>query len=177
MRLSDQVLARRYAAAFVLAAAQPPAMEEAVAELQQAGRALGKEMRVFRHPCLSGAEKRSLLGAAVGKSISKMTLRFLELLIDKKRFGLLPQIAAEAGKVLDEEKGLLRATVRTAQPLTSEQAEVLKARLSRFSGKNVELEVGVDEGLLAGVSVRLGDWVLDASLQGRLRRMGEFLTA
>lgn len=177
MRLSDAVLARRYAAAFVLAAARAPAAEKPVAELRQAARSLAGEMTLFRHPRLSSAVKKSLLAAAVGKSVSKTTLRFLELLIDKRRFGLLPQIAEEAGKVLDEKNGLLRAAVRSAVALTPAEASALRERLTRFSGKKVELEVGVDEGLLAGLRVRLGDWVLDASLRGRLRRMGESLAA
>ncbi|MBI5244584.1 MAG: ATP synthase F1 subunit delta [Elusimicrobia bacterium] len=178
MNLSERVLARRYAAAFVLAAsAAEEGAETAVLELERAGGALRGEMSLFRHPRLSAGEKKALLAKAVGKSASRTALRFLEILVDKKRFGLLPLIVLDAGKVLDESKGLLRALARSAQPLTPQEAEALKARLSRFSGKLVELDAQVDESLLAGVSVRLGDWVLDGSLRGRLRRMGDYLTA
>lgn len=178
MNLSERVLARRYAAAFVLAAsAAKEGAQTAVSELERAGGLLRARMSSFRHPRLSGDEKKALLAKTVGRPASKTALRFLELLIDKKRFGLLPRIVEKAGKVLDERNGVLRALARCAHPLAPQEMESLKARLSRFSGKRVELEARVDESLLAGVSVRLGDWVLDGSLRGRLRRMGDTLKA
>lgn len=173
MRLSDRSLALRYATAFVLACGRDA--EKAVPELQQAERALAPSMALLRHPRLSCGQRKVLLGKALGE-VSRPTRRFLELLVDKKRFGLLSQIAGDAGRVLDLRRGLLRAEVVSAQALAPEELKALKDRLAGFSGRSVELGVKVDEELLAGLTVRLGDWTLDGSLKGRLRRIRQRLT-
>jgi len=173
LRLSDRSLALRYATAFVLAAGQDA--DRSVPELLRAQQALAPAMAFFRHPRLSSEQKKGLLAKALGE-VSRTTRRFLELLIDKKRFGLLAQVAEDAGKVLDVRRGLLRADVRSAQALSEDELKALRERLGAFSGKSVELGVKVDAELLAGLSVRLGDWVLDGSLKGRLRRIRRRLT-
>ncbi|MFA6030051.1 MAG: ATP synthase F1 subunit delta [Elusimicrobiota bacterium] len=175
MKPGERVLARRYAAAFVAAAARTGVEEQAVAELSAAARGLSGALAGFRHPRRTHAEKRQELGRLAG-SVSAVTLRFLELLLEKKRIDLLPASAVEAAIVLDERRGILRGKARTAAPLPPEAAGTLAAGLSRFTGRKVVLETETDEDLIAGASVRAGDWVLDGSLRGRLKRLSENLS-
>lgn len=170
--MTDRVLARRYAMAFCLSSESE---EKAGAELIQAHRALFDKMGALKDPRVSSADKKAVLQRALPQA-SAGTLRFLGLLVDKKRFGLLPHVAADLGRILDERKGVARAAARTSHDLPPAEQEALRARLSDFSGKSVVLDLKTDPELLAGVVVRMGDWVLDGSLAGQLRRLGEELT-
>ncbi|MEK7657044.1 MAG: ATP synthase F1 subunit delta [Elusimicrobiota bacterium] len=179
MNLSDRVLARRYAMAFCLSAAGKGAAggeaeEKAVGELLRAAHSLQDEMPSLKDPRVSPAEKKALIKRALPDA-SARTLRFLDLLIDKKRFGLLPHVTGDLGRILDERKGTVRASARSAHDLAPAEAEALRARLAAFSGKSVVLDFKTDPELLAGAVVRMGDWVLDGSLAGQLRRLGESL--
>ncbi|MBI3288392.1 MAG: F0F1 ATP synthase subunit delta [Elusimicrobia bacterium] len=77
-----------------------------------------------------------------------------------------PRLAAD-------KRGAAKAVVRTAAPLSPEAQKQLAAKLKSFSGKDIELEIKEDPELIGGVSVKIGDWVLDSSLRGQLRRMRE----
>jgi len=176
MTSSDRILARRYAAALFLSAAQAREEDRTAAELQEAVRVLVPRMAVFRHPKTPVPQKREALRKALGGRVLPRTLRWLELLVEKKRFSLLAQAATDYGELLDEARGTERASVRTAFELDVRQAEELSRRLEAFGGRKVLLSAAVDKALLAGMVVRMGDWVLDSSLQGELRRLRERLS-
>ena len=113
---------------------------------------------------------------SAGPSASPKTLKLMELLIDKKRFGLLPTVAAEFGRLADEARGLVRAQVRAAAELSPAESERLQAALGALSGKRVAVSVSAAPELLGGAVVRMGDWVIDGSIQGRLRRLEKHLS-
>lgn len=176
MNISDRTLSRRYAQAFYDGARDAAEGERAVAELAEARARLMPKMGAFRHPRVSPADKKSLLKREL-PGASERTRRFLELLIDKKRFGLLPLIAADAARISDDRRGVAHASVRAAQALTDDQRRALEKALGAYSGKKVAVDVRTDPALLAGVVVRMGDWVFDASLKGQLKRLKERLAA
>ncbi|MFA5140163.1 MAG: ATP synthase F1 subunit delta [Elusimicrobiota bacterium] len=177
MTASDRILARRYAAALFLCATGAREEDRTAAELREAVRAVAPRMALFRHPKVPVSQKREMLRKELGDRVSGRTLRWLELLVEKKRFNLLPQAASDFAGLLDEARGTVRASVRSAFELDARQTQELSRRLEAFGGKKVLLSAGVDEGLLAGMVVRMGDWVLDSSLQGELRRLRERLAA
>ncbi len=177
MNTNDSVLSRRYALALYQSAAE--AREESVVaeEITAAARALSTAMAEFSHPRVSLEDKKGNLRDALGGKCSKRTLRFLELLIEKKRFALLPHMAADFGKIYDEGRGVVHASVKTAAELTEDEQETLIKRLGAFVGKTVVLDVRVDETLMGGLVVRLGDWTLDGSLKGKLKNLRADLAA
>ncbi len=69
------------------------------------------------------------------------------------------------------------ARVRTARPLDDESRGELVASLTALTGKNVELQIAVDESLLGGVLVEIGDLRLDASTRGRLSVLRDAVAA
>jgi F-type H+-transporting ATPase subunit delta len=73
--------------------------------------------------------------------------------------------------MLDAQRGTVRAHVRSAGRLGEAEQRRLTDDLRKFSGKEVILDVKESPELLGGVVVRMGDWVLDGSLQGKLRRL------
>ena len=67
-----------------------------------------------------------------------------------------------------EERNRAIAEVTVAVPLTAEQADRLRAALSRQVGREVGLQVNVDPAVIGGVRVRLGDEVIEGTVAGRL---------
>ena len=82
-------------------------------------------------------------------------------------------IARVYGRLAADKRGVAKAVVRTARPLSADAQKTLSSHLKKFAGKDVELDVKEDPELIGGVTVKIGDWVLDSSLRGQLRRLRE----
>lgn len=173
MQASDRVLAARYARALFAAAAEKGEEGKVQAELTAAHRGLLDAAAILKHPQVSTAEKKSIVHKALDGKAGPITLRFLDLLIDKKRFELLPLLSMNLGRLIAEKNNVAKAHVRTARPLPAEAQQKLKDKLKAFAGKNIELDIKEDPEILGGVIVRLGDWVLDSSLRGQLKQLKE----
>lgn len=107
--------------------------------------------------------------------LSRLSSRFLELLLDNQRLVHLPQVLEALGDLLDEKLGVERASVTSAFELTADQQSRLKALLERSLGTSVELEISVDPELLGGFVLLLGSVRYDVSLQGELEQMAGHL--
>ncbi len=176
MQGPDRVLAGRYGKALFQAAEDQSVEERVHEEIVAAERALSEAAHAayLGTPRVSAADKKARIKEVLGAKTHQLTLRFLELLIDKKRFGLLPLMGAMLERFIAEKKNKGVAKVHSAVAISAEAQEALKSRLKVFSGrKEIELDIEEDPELIAGLVVRLGDWVIDASLKGQLARLKE----
>ena len=173
MQASDRVLAGRYAAALFQAADKKGDDQKVAVDLGVARDRLLDATAALRHPRVSVADKKKLLHAQLDGKVGPTTLRFLELLIEKKRYELFAMVAAVYARLAADKRGVAKAHVRTAAPLSADAQKTLAARLKIFAGKDIELEIKEDPELIGGVAVKIGDWVLDSSLRGQLRRLRE----
>jgi F-type H+-transporting ATPase subunit delta len=79
--------------------------------------------------------------------------------------------------MLDRERGVVQAVAKTALPLTDDETAALQEKVAGMTGRTVNLKVEVDESLIGGITVRVGDTLYDASVRGRLERLRERLVA
>ena len=173
MTSADRLLAGRYARALFACAAARKEEAAVGADLDGCSGALAAALPFLRDPRVSADRKKGLVRESLGQAAASLTADFLEFLIDKKRFGLLPVVARDFERLGLQARRLVRARVRSARPLAEADRKRLRARLEAFAGTGVELEFKEDPELLGGVSVRLGDWVLDGSLRGQLQSLKE----
>ena len=103
--------------------------------------------------------------------IGAKQLNLFRLLRSKRRMALGSSIASFYGELLDDERNVARATVRTAVELDDERRSSLERRLAEQTGKQVELETIVDPSILGGMTVRIGDRLFDASTRTRLQNL------
>lgn len=120
-------------------------------------------------PMISLPAKKAILAdvctrLSVGKTAKNVTM----LLTDRRRIVLLSEIAAMLREMNDKTKGLLRAEVTSAVPLSDAFYQKLLATLEKLSNKRVVLDKKHDAALIGGVVLRIGDLVLDSSLKTRL---------
>lgn len=178
--MREESVARRYAAALFEQARKAGTLVQAGEDLQRVADALTETpaLRALLHqPLVTDERKKQALKNGFRDRISPATLAFLELLVDKRRADLLPQIQAEFARRLLDYQNIARATATSAVPLTAEQAAALERSLEARTGKDIQLETAVDPTLLGGVLIRIGDTVLDGTVRGNLERLREQLLA
>jgi F-type H+-transporting ATPase subunit delta len=130
---------------------------------------------VLQHPGIESKKKRQLLIDAFQTIVSDLTMRVLELLLDKRRLALLPQIESGYHNLLNAKKNIVGASLICADKLDDSAIANIKARLTEHLGKKLELEVKVDPTLIGGVVLRLGDQVIDGSIKGKLQSLERVL--
>jgi F-type H+-transporting ATPase subunit delta len=116
-------------------------------------------------------EKFQAIVRRVLPEVTPKQLNLFRLLRRKSRLGLGTSIASFFQDLLDEERGVARATVTTAVDLDADRRAQLEQRLSAQTGKTVTVETRVDPSILGGVVVRIGDRLLDGSTRTRLRHL------
>ncbi len=98
------------------------------------------------------------------------------LLLRRRRTQLGPQIAIAYEELLDKDKGISHAFVTSAVALTPEELEDVKKKLGEITGGDVTVNTSVDETILGGLVVRIGDRLIDGSTRGRLVALKERLS-
>lgn len=96
---------------------------------------------------------------------------FLHLLADNHRLHLLPEISGLYETLRAEAEGVIHAHIKSAMPLGHSDLNQLKSALSKRFGREVEAKVTIDESLIGGVAIEIGDTVIDGSLKGRLEQL------
>jgi F-type H+-transporting ATPase subunit delta len=123
------------------------------------------------------AEKKQAVLAELLPGVSAEVHRFLAILAHRDRLELVPEIATQFRRLVNEYRGVAVAQVTTAVPIDDRQKAVIASRLGRRLGKTVVLEERVDPSILGGVIAQVGDTVIDGSIRGRLERLRRTLTA
>jgi F-type H+-transporting ATPase subunit delta len=172
MTSADRILAGRYARALFASAAARREEDAVASDLRGGAAALSGALPLLRDPRVPAAAKKSLVRDGL-RGAAPLTADSLEFLIEKKRFALLPAVAGEFDRLSLRARRVVRARVRSARPLSEADRRRLRESLEAFAGAGVELDVRQEPELLGGVSVRLGDWVLDSSLRGQLQSLKE----
>jgi len=170
--------ARRYAeAAFEIGRADGT-LDTWEEDLQRLRAVLGHaEVRALvEHPAVAYADKERVLRRLVG-DVSDEALNLVLLMIRRGRPGAIHRMAERFAQLVRRERGIALAEVRTALPLEDEQRDDVLARLRELTEKNVEINEVVDESLIGGITVRIGDELYDASVRNRLERLRARLTA
>jgi F-type H+-transporting ATPase subunit delta len=116
-------------------------------------------------------EKFAAIVRQAQPDIGAKQLNLFRLLRRKSRLALGPSIAAFYRELLDDERNVARATVRTAVPLDDQRRASLERQLSTQTGKQVAIETIVDPEILGGLTVRIEDRLYDASTRTRLRSL------
>jgi F-type H+-transporting ATPase subunit delta len=177
---SRRSAALRYAKALFALAQEAGAAETVRAELARllgAIEAVPTLGDVLVHPIYPAAQRRAALRALTGPlGLSPLLGHFLSFLIDQRRTRDLAAIRDEYERLAEEAAGRVRGEVVSASPLAPEQLDRIRAALARRTGRELDLAVRVDPGLLGGLVARVGDLVFDGSLRSQLAQLRTQLT-
>jgi len=129
------------------------------------------EMQLFFFsPYFSSAEKADGLKRAVSGAEAEL-LNFLELLIDKQRMTEVFRVRRQFDAMWAKENKRLEVTVTSAVELDPAVVGRIGEEIERQTGQKVELASRVDDEILGGIVLQVGNKVLDASIRARLEKL------
>jgi F-type H+-transporting ATPase subunit delta len=164
----------RYTGALAGAAEDRGVLDQVAEDAEGLAELLGssEELRGFvDDPFALPAQKQAVFEGLLDGKVHEVTLSFLHLLCEKRRERSLEQILTAFANLMNEKRGIVTASVSSAQALTDSQRDQLTERLEKFSGKQVRLETEIDPNLKAGFIARLGDQVFDGTVESMLNRL------
>lgn len=178
--MPNETLARRYSAALFALAKESGSVDQTVAELDSFAAALatdGALREFYASPVIDRVQKTSLLDGALKTRLSELTLNFLVLLVRKRRENLLETIARQMHELLDRDVGRTVAQIATPMPLGPDELADLARRLSNVYKRPIVAKPRVEQHLLGGIVVQMGDKEIDASVAGKLEEIRRHLLA
>ncbi len=137
----------------------------------------GRVREFLATPRVSLAQKKSAITRAFETSIPPLLLRFLHVVVEKGRQGLIPAILSAYAALLDRHRGIRHVDVSVARPLSEPESRELNDRLSAAIGDKVIPHVQVRPQIIGGIVIREGDTVYDGSLKRQLDGMRRSLMA
>ena len=176
MAAGDTRAARRYASALFRVAIKTGLLDETRANLDAFAIALRNPqiLRALNNPRFPQASRQRVMNALLSNSGPGMTT-FIELLMERSRLDLVPEVSRSFGRLVDEHNKVADAEAVTALPLSAEQEAALKTKLEETTGYTVRLKTKVDESIIGGIVVRVGDRQFDGSVTTQLRAMRDTL--
>jgi ATP synthase F1 delta subunit len=130
-----------------------------------------RELQVFLFsPYLSSADKVEGLGRAITDAEPEL-INFLELLIEKHRMPEIFRIRRELDELWKKENRRLDVTVVSAVELDEAVVNKIGQEVERQTGEEVELSSRVDDTILGGIVLQVGNMILDASIRSRLEKL------
>ena len=148
--------------------------------------AVSRELTEFRDKISGHAELKKILASPfvavrkktqviqsilAGSGYAKKTRRFLLLLLENDRLGLLEDILEALPALWHESRGVTTFEVSSVVSLGDGQKKELTEKLERLEGRPVFLRFSINPGLVAGLSLRKGNLIYDASVKGHLTRI------
>jgi ATP synthase F1 delta subunit len=166
-------IARVYAEALFDAAKKAGKLDSIKEQLDQFADTLSenREMQLFFFsPYFSSNEKKEGLGKALDGAEPEL-VNFLELLCEKHRVPVVFRIRDRFDDLWDTENKRLEVTVTSAVELDPELVKKIGAEIEKQTGQTVELQSNVDEKVIGGLVLQVGNKVLDASVRNRLDKL------
>lgn len=124
----------------------------------------------LQSPVVRSSVKKSIL-LSVFKNINTITKNLIDTLITNKRLNILSDVASKYNQLYNELKGSQTATVTTAIEITEDFKAIVLAKVIELTGKKVELKNIVDQNILGGFILRVGDIQYNASITNQLNTL------
>jgi F-type H+-transporting ATPase subunit delta len=166
-------MAGRYASALFSLAREKLETDQVAASLKTFGVMMAESPdldRLVRSPVFSAQDQVKALGALLDKAgITGIAANFIKLVATKRRLFAIRDMIADYDKLNDSYRGVARAEVTAAAPLSDAHIAALKDALKGVTGgKDVEISVKTDPSIIGGLVVKLGSRMVDGSLKTKL---------
>jgi len=165
--MSTTKVSRRYAVALFELIQEGVDIRPAL--LEAAAFASNAEAKVIlESPVYPNAMKSAMVSKAVSSAGSEEVGRLIELLSERGKVCLLPEISCLVDEMIADSEATVDAEITAAVKLTAAAQKSLSASLTSAVGKTVNVIANKDSSILGGVVIRIGDRKIDCSVKGRL---------
>jgi F-type H+-transporting ATPase subunit delta len=172
--MRDPTIARSYAEALLSLAQKAKDLGGWGAMISDVADAITRDERLrlfLESPRVSVDQKNEVIAKAFQDRMPRLFVRFLQSVVRHRRQALIPEIAIQYHALVDDIEGRVHAQVTVSREPDSKLEKVVTERLSKVLGKSVVPHFTVDESILGGTIVRIGDTVMDGSVRRRLGRL------
>ncbi|MCA0152346.1 ATP synthase F1 subunit delta [Winogradskyella vincentii] len=163
----------RYAKAVLSLASDNKVADKVNADMKQIASAIASNSdlsAMLQSPVVRSSDKLSVLKAVYGDA-NNATTNLINTLITNKRIALLGDVANKYNHLYDALRDTQVAKVTTATPLTKDLEKKVLAKVKELTGKSTEIINTVDESILGGFVLRVGDLQYDASIANKLNKL------
>jgi F-type H+-transporting ATPase subunit delta len=164
--------AKRYVQAIVEIAREQQSFDAWQADFERF-EALTREENAFAflgNPSVPDSRKKQAVDVVL-KDTQPEARNLAHLLIERQRVDIIPDLVEGFREAMLAEQGIVRADVTTAEPLGPSMQEAVREHIATLVGKQVQLRMHTDPDIIGGLIARIGDQVIDGSVQTRLRRL------
>lgn len=149
---------------------QTDAIAGQVADLAQLLRDEPDLRTLIETPAIKDADRGGVVQRVFEGRIADPLYKLLQVMNRKGRLGELPALTASFKKLLDQRNGVVPVDAWVAQAMDADTVQRVKSEIGQaLGGKMIELEQHVDESLIGGLKVKIGDTLIDASVATQLR--------
>lgn len=178
--MSEITVASRYAKSLLDLAQEQKLVEAVKADMElflQTLKANSELKAVLANPIISHSKKVHILDEIFGPRVTKTTLAFFKLMVNKSRGEVLYGTAAEFVNLYDIKNNIIHASVTSAAALSDANKKAMIADIQAATGGKVKLEAKVDANLIGGFVLTVGDRQVDTSIESDLKKLKkEFAT-
>jgi F-type H+-transporting ATPase subunit delta len=134
-----------------------------------------KIQRALKSPQYDIEVKVKLLFDLAGDLIDDNIKNFVRVIAENRRFRVIPEIYRQFIALQEAAANVVEAEIVTAQKLSPELKQQLVVALEKRTKAKVQLHNRIDEKLLGGAQIRVGDEIIDGSILGKLQRLAHYL--
>jgi F-type H+-transporting ATPase subunit delta len=165
--------ARRFAEAAFQVALRDDELDGWRDDLAVAANILGNPQvqAVVDSPAIPTADRLGVVDKLLESRVRPGALRLVRLLVERGRAREIGRVLDQYQRQLNAHRGIVVATVTSATPLTDDETAAIRKRVEAMADSTIDLRTAVDPALLGGLTVQIGDRLLDASIRGRLERL------
>ncbi|HJR67969.1 MAG TPA: F0F1 ATP synthase subunit delta [Gemmatimonadaceae bacterium] len=172
--MRDSTIARSYAEALLSLASKAKDLTGWGAMISDVADAITRDERLrlfLESPRVSVEQKNDVIGKAFQDRMPRLFVRFLQAVVRHRRHAIIPEIAVQYHALVDEIEGRVHARVTVSREPNAKLEKTVVDRLSKVLGKTVVPHFTVDESILGGTIIRIGDTVMDGSVRRKLARL------
>ena len=173
-------IASRYAKSLLDLAKDQNVMDEVVNDMEGFSKMVENRdlYLLLKSPIINAGKKAEIFNVLFEGKVNKLTKAFIDISLRKGREGYLPEIAKEFLNQHKRMQGISSVKLTTAKPISEAAIEAIKAKLlaSDVTDKSLDIETHVDESLIGGFVIQIGDKQIDASVSHKLAELAKAMT-
>jgi F-type H+-transporting ATPase subunit delta len=170
-------IARRYAAAIFDIGMKQHTLDRTLEDVQEIAKlfSIRKLAYLLREPNIPAERKEAALRQGLAAKVLPTSLNLALLVVQRELVDLMPNIARELNQLVLDYKNEAKAEVTTATQLDESTQSRVQQALERMTGKKIMLATRIQPNILGGVVARVGDQVIDGSVERRLKLLQQQL--
>ena len=164
----------RYAKSFLSFAKENGSLESTREDMELVRATIqeSRDLRVLlKSPIIKSDKKLKVFQEIFAGKIGEGTSKFLAIIISKGREVLIPEISDQFIRMFKENDNVFDAEVTSANALTDEQRDEIRVLAKKIQSGKIEISETIDESLIGGFILRIGDQMIDTSIKKQLRNL------